>query len=102
MQVVACEASRIFLISGIEATTCVMEQAFADIAGAIDLSALPPAAVAVVAWNSLPQARTAIAELVLDLPQEMQAADFRIVTADGAFVPRSGKPGPSRQCRETK
>jgi mannosylglycerate hydrolase len=41
----------------------------------------------VVAWNSLPQGRTEIAELVLDLPREMNAADFRIVTADGAEVP---------------
>lgn len=70
-----------------EIATCVMEQAFADIAGAIDLSGLLATEVAVVAWNSLPQARTGIAELVIDLPQEMEAADFRIVTADGVEVP---------------
>ena len=69
-----------------EIATCVMEQAFADIAGAIDLSGMPPADVAVVAWNNQPQSRTEIAELVLDLPREMAAADFRLVTADGLEV----------------
>ena len=70
-----------------EIATCVMEQAFADIAGAIDLTGMSPAEVAVVAWNPLPQPRTEIAELVLDLPRDMQAADFRLVTADGVEVP---------------
>ncbi len=70
-----------------EIGTCVMEQALADIAGAIDLSGLSPAEVAVVAWNCLPQPRTEVVELVLDLPREMQAADFRLVTADGAELP---------------
>lgn len=69
-----------------EIAICVMEQAFADIAGAIDLSGMPPADVAVVAWNSQPQSCTEIAELVLDLPREMAAADFRLLTADGLEV----------------
>lgn len=70
-----------------EIATCVMEQAFADMAGAIDLSGLSRNEIAVVAWNSLPQARTEIAELVVDIPRDLGAADFRLVDADGREVP---------------
>jgi len=70
-----------------EISTCVMEQAFADIAGAIDLSGRDKGEVAVVAWNPLPQSRTEIAELVIDIPKDLGANDFRLVDADGAEVP---------------
>jgi hypothetical protein len=70
-----------------EISTCVMEQAFADIAGAIDLSGLSRKEVAVVAWNCLPQPRTEIATLVVDIPKDLKAADFRLVDADGEEVP---------------
>ena len=70
-----------------EISTCVMEQAFADIAGAIDLSGSSKEDVAVVAWNSLPQSRTEIAELVVDIPQDLGAEDFRLVDENGVEVP---------------
>jgi hypothetical protein len=70
-----------------EISTCVMEQAFADIAGGIDCAGRPPHEVAVVAWNCLPQPRMEIAELALDLPRELGAADFRLVTAAGEELP---------------
>jgi len=70
-----------------EISTCVMEQAFADIAGAIDMSGTERDDVAVVAWNSLPQSRTEIAELVVDVPKDLGAEDIRLVDADGAEVP---------------
>jgi len=69
-----------------EISTCVMEQAFADIAGAIDMSDYAKNDVAIVAWNALPQSRTEIAELVIDIPQAFGAEDFRLVDADGAEV----------------
>ncbi|MCP5096623.1 MAG: hypothetical protein GY943_13805 [Chloroflexi bacterium] len=70
-----------------EISTCVMEQAFADIAGSIDMSEYAKNDVAVVAWNALPQARTEIAELVVDIPKQLGAKDFRLVDADGVEVP---------------
>jgi len=70
-----------------EISTCVMEQAFADIAGAIDLSGRSRDDVAVVAWNALPQSRTEIAEMVVDIPKDLEAEDFRLVDADGEEVP---------------
>ncbi len=69
-----------------EISICVMEQAFADIAGAIDLSGRDKGEVAVVVWNALPQSRTEIAELVIDIAIDLGAIDFRIVDADGAEV----------------
>ncbi len=66
-----------------EISTCVMEQAFADIAGAIDMGDRGKDDVAVVAWNALPQARTEIAEIVVDIPKDLEAEDFRLVSADG-------------------
>lgn len=70
-----------------EISICVMEQALADIAGAIDMSKRSNQDVAVVAWNAVPQARTEIAELVIDIPKELKADDFRLVDADGVEVP---------------
>ncbi|MCP4379618.1 MAG: hypothetical protein GY794_26050 [bacterium] len=70
-----------------EISTCVMEQAFADTAGAIDLSGSSRNDVAVVAWNALPQSRTEIAEMVIDIPKDLEAEDFRLVDADGVEVP---------------
>lgn len=70
-----------------EISTCVMEQAFADIAGAIDMSGRSKDDVAVVAWNALPQSRTEIAELVVDVPKALKAVDYRLVDADGTEVP---------------
>jgi hypothetical protein len=70
-----------------EISTCVMEQAFADIAGAIDMSGTEKRDVAVVAWNALPQKRTEIAELVVDVPRDLGAEDIRLVDADGAEMP---------------
>lgn len=70
-----------------ELSTCIMEQAFADIAGAIDLSGCAKDDVAVVAWNALPQSRTEITEMVIDIPKDLGAEDFRLVDADGAEVP---------------
>jgi mannosylglycerate hydrolase len=70
-----------------EISICVMEQAFADIAGAIDMSGRDKGEVAVVAWNALPQSRTEIAELVIDIPKDLAAEDFRLVDADGVEVP---------------
>ena len=69
-----------------EISTCVMEQAFADIAGAIDLAGLSRKDVAVVAWNPLPKKRTEVAELVIDIPKDLNAEDFRLVDADGREV----------------
>jgi hypothetical protein len=69
-----------------EISTCVMEQAFADIAGAIDMPGSAKEDVAVVAWNALPQSRSEIAELVIDIPKEIGAEDFRLVDASGAEV----------------
>ncbi len=70
-----------------EIATCVMEQALADVAGAIDFSGWQPNDVAVVAWNALPQARAEIAELVLDIPSEFQAQDFAVLDDAGSEVP---------------
>lgn len=70
-----------------EISACVMEQAFADIAGAIDMSGHAMDEVALVAWNSLPQSRGEIAEIVVDLPEEMEGEDFRLVDADGEYLP---------------
>ena len=67
-----------------EISICVMEQAFADIAGAIDMSGAAREDVAVVAWNALPQSRSEIAQLVIDIPKELGAEDFRLVDAGGA------------------
>ena len=69
-----------------EISTCVMEQAFADIAGAIDLSERDKNEIAVVAWNPLPQPRTEIVELVIDIPKDLNAEDFRLVDTDGVEV----------------
>ncbi len=66
-----------------EISTCVMEQAFADIAGAIDLSDVAPSDVAVVAWNALPQMRTELSKLVVDIPKELGGADFELVDDAG-------------------
>jgi hypothetical protein len=70
-----------------EISTCVMEQAFADIAGAIDLAERGKDDVAVVAWNALPQSRSEIAELVIDIPRDLQAEDFLLVDDKGTEVP---------------
>ena len=70
-----------------EISTCVMEQAFADIAGAIDMTGHNKDEVAVVAWNPLPQSRTEIAELVIDIPKSLGAKYFRLIGADGMEVP---------------
>ena len=70
-----------------EISICVMEQAFSDIAGAIDMSGRDKGEVAVVVWNPLPQSRTEIAELMIDIPKDLGAKDFRLVDADGAEVP---------------
>jgi hypothetical protein len=43
--------------------------------------------VAVVAWNALPQSRTEIAELVVDIPQDLDAEDFRLIDAAGVELP---------------
>jgi hypothetical protein len=69
-----------------EISTCVMERAFADIAGDIDMSGRAKDEVAVVSWNALPQSRTEIAEMVVDIPKELGAADIRLVDADGTEV----------------
>jgi len=69
-----------------EISACVMEQAFADIAGAIDLSSRTKDDVAVVAWNALPQSRTEIAEIVVDVPKDLKAEDIRLVDSDGEEV----------------
>ena len=70
-----------------EISTCVMEQAFADIAGAIDLADRGEDSVAVVTWNSLPQRRSEVAELVVDVPKDLKAEDIRIVDESGAELP---------------
>jgi hypothetical protein len=70
-----------------EISTCVMEQAFADIAGAIDMGGKAKDDVAVVAWNSLPQSRTEIAELILDVPKDLDAKDIRLADENGAEFP---------------
>ncbi|MHC5057580.1 MAG: alpha-mannosidase [Planctomycetota bacterium] len=61
----------------------VTEQAFMDIAGAIDLSGHEAGDVALVAWNALPRARSEIVELVLEIPQELDAADVELVDESG-------------------
>ena len=66
-----------------EIATCVMEQAFVDIAGAIDLGDRSADDVAVVAWNALPRTRTEVAELCLDIPRDLSAADFDLVDEAG-------------------
>jgi len=70
-----------------EISICVMEQALADIAGAIDMSDRKKEDVAVVAWNALPHSRTEVAEFVVDIPKELKAADFRLADVDGNEVP---------------
>ncbi|MBM4152255.1 MAG: hypothetical protein FJ220_01865, partial [Kiritimatiellaceae bacterium] len=70
-----------------EISTCVMERAFADIAGAIDMTGRTKKDIAVVAWNALPQKRTEIAEIVLDIPTDLGAKDYRIVDASGKEIP---------------
>jgi hypothetical protein len=70
-----------------EISTCVMEQAFADITGAIDMTGHSKDEVAVVAWNPLPQSHTEIAELVIDIPKNLDAKDIRLIGADGVEVP---------------
>jgi len=70
-----------------EISTCVMEQAFADIAGAVDLSDRAKDEVAVVAWNSLPQPRCEVTEMVVDVPQDLEAEDVRIVDETGTELP---------------
>jgi len=69
-----------------EISICVLEQAFADISGAIDMSGHDKSEVAVVAWNTLPRSRTEIAELVIDIPKDLAAEDFRLVDAEGVEV----------------
>ena len=70
-----------------EISICVMEQALADIAGAIDLSDRDQGDVAVVAWNALPHARSEVTELVVDIPKEMEAFDFRLADEAGNELP---------------
>ena len=70
-----------------EICACVMEQAFADIAGAIDLADYGTQDVAVVAWNPLPQPRTDVVELVIDVPKDLDAADIRLVDSRGREAP---------------
>jgi hypothetical protein len=79
-----------------EISTCVMERAFADIAGAINMSGRSKKEVAVVAWNALPQKRTEIAELVIDIPKDLGARDYRIVDADGKEIPHQPVDSSSR------
>jgi alpha-mannosidase len=69
-----------------EISACVTERALMDIAGSIDLSARSPNEVAIVAWNPTPQQRTEVAELVLDVPVELAAADLEIVDEAGNLV----------------
>ena len=66
-----------------EISACVTERALMDIAGAIDLSVRSPEEVAIVAWNPTPQRRTEVAELLLDVPDELEAANFDIVDEAG-------------------
>ena len=70
-----------------EISTCVMEQAFADIAGAIDMAGHNRDEVAVVAWNALPQSRTEVVEVVVDIPRDLEAEDVLLVDAGGRAVP---------------
>ncbi len=70
-----------------EISTCVMETAFKDIAGNIDMSDRSKEDVAVVAWNAVPQKRTDVAELVVDIPKELGAFDFRLADEEGNELP---------------
>ncbi len=65
-----------------EISVCVMEDAFAEVAGSIDLSHRQMDDVAVVAWNCLPAHRTEVVDVCLDIPVDLGAEDFELVDED--------------------
>lgn len=69
-----------------EISTCVLERALMDVAGAIDLSSRKPGDVALVVWNPAPATRSEILPLQLDLPAEMKAGDFELVDEKGEAI----------------
>jgi len=70
-----------------EISTCVMEQAMMDVAGAIDLSAWPPDDVALVVYNATPQTRSEVLHTVIDVPEQWPRRDYDIVDDAGRHVP---------------
>ena len=66
-----------------EISTCVMEQAMMDLAGAIDLSAWAAEEVALVVYNATPQARSEVLHTVIDIPQQWRCDGYEIVDETG-------------------
>ena len=62
-----------------EISTCVIEDALREIAGAVDLSGWQPDDVAVVVCNPLPAARSEVLPVVLDTPGEWPGTGFEIL-----------------------
>lgn len=70
-----------------EISTCVLEHAFRDIAGTIDLSDASAGDMALVVHNPAPQPRHAVVPLVLDIPAEWDRPAFELLDEQGRTVP---------------
>ncbi len=62
---------------------CVLERAFMDVAGDIDLRAWDRNDAALVVFNPAPFARTEVVKVVLQIPAEWNARNFQILDTDG-------------------
>lgn len=66
-----------------EVSTCVMEQAMSDVAGAIDLSGWAPEEMALVVYNPTPQTRTEVLETAIDIPEQWDCESYEVQDLDG-------------------
>ena len=66
-----------------ELSTCVLERAFMDVAGDIDLKAFSKDDAAIVIYNPAPFKRTESLRLRVELPAEWKADSFEILGEDG-------------------